>query len=270
MPRWEVVRDEKHRYSVLKDDEWTAPGRGSVTGITKTVIKPDFSIPAWYGYKMGCNAAYMAHDADSLADGWLVDWDEFYNRCKGYENPNSVLTKAGDRGTAIHDALERWAKEGKALNPSDFDAADHKVIQGLASWLLDNDPHIEEAEVMVYNDQDDYCGTFDAACTFGDGPLKGLRYLLDWKTSKGVYREQYFPQLSAYVEAERLCGIEYDGSAVVHIPASGRVKVHVNDESYEDFACLLPVYDSIKAREQREREAKEERKARRKAKEAAA
>lgn len=271
--RWVVEReDPAHLYFIYQDpanptqpiiDGGKRVGpKDSATGIIKEVVKPSFNVPAWYGYKMGANAAYMAHPLKVIIrEGADLEWDEWYDNCKAYENPNRVLEKAGARGTAVHDALERWAKEGTALNPSDFDAADHKRIQGLAKFLLENDPQIEESEVMVYHQPDDWCGTFDANAVFGAGPYKGQRFLLDWKTSKGVYKEQFYPQLSAYVEAERLCGIEYDGSAIVHIPESGRVKMHVNDEGYEEFACLLPVYHSLKARKEREKAAKKKAKA---------
>lgn len=259
--RWNVEReDPAHLYYVVQDDGQRVGPKPSATGIIKEVVKPDFNVPAWYGYKMGANAAYMAHPLkEIIKEGADLDWDEWYDRCKAYENPNRVLEKAGARGTAVHDALERWAKSGTALNPGDFDPQDRMRIQGLAKFLLEHDPHITESEVMVYHQPDDWCGTFDAAVEFQDGPYKGQKFLLDWKTSKGVYRDQFFPQLSAYVEAERLCGIEYDGSAIVHIPESGRVKLHVNDEDYEGFAALLPAFHSMRDRKEREKAARKKR-----------
>lgn len=275
MRRWVVEReDPAHLYFIFQDpanptkpilDGGKRVGpKDSVTKIIKEVVKPDFHVPAWYGYNMGTNAAFMAHDLGLESDDLTpisTEYPEFRKACMAYENPNRVLEKAGARGTAVHDALERWATEGKALNPSDFDEEDHKRIQGLAKFLLEHDPQIEESEVMVYHQPDNWCGQFDASVIFGAGPHKGQKFLLDWKTSKGVYKEQFYPQLSAYVDAERLCGIDYDGSAIVHIPESGKVTLHVNDEGYEEFACLLPVYHSLKNRKAREKEAKKKAKA---------
>ena len=244
-----------HTYEVKVGEEWLTDFP-SVTTVVKATVPVPFSAGAWYGYKMGCSAAYMAHPLKEIVrEGADLDWDEWYDRCKGYENPNSVLTKAGDRGTLVHQAIEQYGLTGTAPDPQDFEPEDRKRIQGVAKWLLDNEPEFVVQEVRTASINHSYVGTFDALCRMKDGDL----WLLDWKTSKRVYPDQHFPQLCAYLEAEKEAGYP-DGepvkSGIVHIPESGRVKLHENTDSFHDFYVLLAQYRSAKDREARLKAAK--------------
>lgn len=250
---------DSHTYEVLVDGEWQTDFP-SVTTVVKATVPVPFSAGAWYGYKMGAQAAFMAHPLKEIVrEGADLDWDEWYDRCKGYENPNSVLTKAGDRGTLVHQAIEQYGLTGTAPDPQDFEPEDRKRIQGVASWLLEHEPEFHVQEVRTANVEFRYVGTFDALVTFGAGPHKGKVALLDWKTSKRVYPDQHFPQLAAYVAAEAEAGYP-DGkpefAAIVHIPESGRVKLHESHDTFEDFEVLLAQYRSAKAREARIKAAK--------------
>lgn len=248
-----------HTYEVKAGDEWQTDFP-SVTTVVKATVPVPFSAGAWYGYKMGCSAAFMAHPLKEIVrEGADLDWDEWYDRCKAYENPNSVLTKAGDRGTLVHQAIEQYGLTGTAPDPQDFEPEDRKRIQGVASWLLEHEPAFHVQEVRTANLEFRYVGTFDALVTFGAGPHKGKVALLDWKTSKRVYPDQHFPQLAAYLEAEKEAAFP-DGkpemAAIVHIPESGRVKLHESSDTFEDFEVLLAQYRSAKAREARIKAAK--------------
>lgn len=250
-----------HTYEVKAGDEWQTDFP-SVTTVVKATVPVPFSAGAWYGYKMGCSAAFMAHDLGLLSEELTpisTEFDEFYDACKKYENPNSVLTKAGDRGTLVHQAIEQYGLTGTAPNPQDFEPEDRKRIQGVAKWLLEHEPEFHAQEVRTANVEFRYVGTFDALVTFGAGPHKGKVALLDWKTSKRVYPDQHFPQLAAYMAAEAEA-MYPDGkpelAAIVHIPESGRVKLHESSDTFEDFEVLLAQYRSAKAREARIKAAK--------------
>ena len=246
-----------HTYEVKVGEEWLTDFP-SVTTVVKATVPVPFSAGAWYGYKMGANAAFMAHDLGLESDALTpisTEFDEFYDACKKYENPNGVLTKAGDRGTLVHQAIEQYGLTGTAPDPQDFEPEDRKRIQGVAKWLLDNEPEFVVQEVRTASINHSYVGTFDALCRLKDGDL----WLLDWKTSKRVYPDQHFPQLCAYLEAEKEAGYP-DGepvkSGIVHIPESGRVKLHENTDSFHDFYVLLAQYRSAKDREARLKAAK--------------
>lgn len=248
---------EKHLYRVFAWEEWQTDFP-SVTQVVKATVPVPFSAGAWYGYGMGCSAAWEIARATERAE-WDEDYEWFLAAAKKLENPNSVLTKAGDRGTLVHQAIEDWGQSGKAPDPQDFEPEDRKRIAGVAKWLLENDPEFHAQEVRTANLEFRYVGTFDAIVTFGAGEHKGKRALLDWKTSKRVYPDQHFPQLAAYVAAEAEAGYpdgEPEFSAVVHIPESGRVKLHESVDTFEDFEVLLDQYRRGKLRELRMKEAK--------------
>jgi hypothetical protein len=250
---------DSHTYEVLVDGEWQTDFP-SVTTVVKATVPVPFSAGAWYGYKMGARAAFYTWDAERDALRYGSEFEpDFYEQVKKYENPNSVLTKAGDRGTLVHQAIEQYGLTGTAPDPQDFEPEDRKRIQGVASWLLEHEPEFHVQEVRTANVEFRYVGTFDALVTFGAGPHKGKLALLDWKTSKRVYPDQHFPQLAAYVAAEAEAHYP-DGkpefAAIVHIPESGRVKLHESHDTFEDFEVLLAQYRSAKAREARIKAAK--------------
>lgn len=239
---------DKHLYRVFAWEEWQTDFP-SVTQVVKATVPVPFSAGAWYGNKMGANSMWHVLQREDFPD-----FDSAYEAAKKYENPNSVLTKAGDRGTLVHQAIEQYGLTGKAPDPQDFEPEDRKRIQGVAKWLLDNEPEFVVQEVRTASTEHRYVGTFDALCR-----MNGELWLLDWKTSKRVYPDQHFPQLAAYLQAEREAGFP-DGepvrSGIVHIPESGRVKLHENLDSFEDFRVLLAQYRSAKDREARIKAAK--------------
>ena len=231
---------ESHTYTVNGES-----GYPSVTEVLKATVPKPFSAAAWYGYKMGCNAAY------ATVDQWLnLDPDAAYEAAKGHENPNSKLTKAGARGTAIHEALEAYAKTGKVPVPADFPEEDRKRVHGVAGWLLDNRPEFLGSEIRTCSLEHRYVGTLDAYVRFEDGDFKGQTCRLDFKTSKRVYPEEHFCQLAAYENAEVELGEDpSDVQLVVHIPESGRVKSVIANYEFADFGVLLAVYKRNTERE---------------------
>jgi hypothetical protein len=249
---------DAHAYEVKVDGEWQTDFP-SVTTVVKATVPVPFSAGAWYGFKMGAQAAFYTWDRERDALRYGSDFDQFYEQVKKYENPNSVLMKAGDRGTLVHQAIEDYGLTGKAPDPQDFEPEDRKRIQGVAKWLLDNEPEFVAQEVRTANVEFRYVGTFDAIVRFAAGDHKGKLALLDWKTSKRVYPDQHFPQLAAYKAAEAEAGYP-DGKpeicAIVHIPESGRVKLHESHDTFEDFEVLLNQYRSAKDREARIKAAK--------------
>ena len=238
---------DSHTYTVNGE-----AGYPSVTEVLKATVPKPFSAAAWYGYKMGANAAFMAHELGRDTDDLVPvasDFDEFYETCKRYENPNSKLTKAGARGTAIHEALEAYAKTGKVPVPADFPEEDRKRVHGVAGWLLDNQPEFIGSEIRTCSLEHRYVGTLDAYVRFHAGEFEGKTSRLDFKTSKRVYPEEHFCQLAAYEHAEVELGEDSsDVQLVVHIPESGRVKAVVADYEFEDFQVLLAVHKRNSAR----------------------
>lgn len=143
-------------------------------------------------------------------------------------------TAGGDRGQALHQAIEAMILSGDAaVNLADFDDPEHRLYaQSFAAFMVDYQPTFEVAEVRVCHPELGYAGTFDAIATCHARPkgargtdLTGKRIILDWKTnvSKKVY-ESHLYQLAAYQLALEHWGEEVDGAAVVAVGPTGKVK----------------------------------------------
>lgn len=253
-----------HTYEVFDGKVWRKDFP-SVTTITKGTVPMPFSAGQWSGMKMACEGMQALLDSADGYDSvyaWVHDEhlgaDELYELLKTTDHrPDRRLKAAGDRGTLIHEAMENWGVSGEVPNPADFDPDDRKLIAGIAKWLGENDPEFVEQEVRTASLAHQYVGTFDAKVRFRAGEWKGKSALLDWKSSKSVYPDSMFPQLEAYREAEREAGFpDVDFAAIVHLPTSGRIKVHPSTDSFQDFKVLRDHYQSVVDRAARVKAAK--------------
>ena len=174
-------------------------------------------------------------------------------------------TKGGDRGSALHQAIEAMILTGDVLSVSDFENPEHaKYAQSLAEWMLDYRPVFEHAEIRVVHPTLGYAGTFDAIGKVTARPkgargidLTGKRIIFDFKTNKAksVY-EQHLFQLAAYELACGEWGIEVEGSAVVAVGPMGDVKGkpyafrpnYVESKSFEQIMATYQMILEQKAR----------------------
>jgi hypothetical protein len=161
----------------------------------------------------------------------------------------------GDRGSALHLAIEAMIRTGDIPAVSDFDNPEHaKYAMSFAVWMLDYQPVFEEAEVRIVHPELGYAGTFDsigkvtARPKGARGPdLTGKRILFDFKTNKqkAVY-EQHLYQLCAYQLACERWGIETEGAAVVSIgPPRDKGKPYTFRPNYmepEAFRGVMEFY----------------------------
>ncbi len=97
--------------------------------------------------------------------------------------------KAGDIGTLVHAAIE--ANLSGAPLPV-LDSIPHKAYRAFLRWQAQNNIEIIEQEIQLVSEEHRYGGTLDAI-----GIAEDEYVLLDWKTSKGVYKN-YLLQLAAY------------------------------------------------------------------------
>lgn len=111
-------------------------------------------------------------------------------------SPWSKRDDAGDRGSAVHAAAEHVAR-GEPVPVGTLTTDDERECAfAVRDFLREMDPKILGVEVTVFSPSHGYAGTFDLYCE-----ADGLRWLLDWKTSKSVYAE-HAVQLAAYYNAE--------------------------------------------------------------------
>jgi hypothetical protein len=110
-------------------------------------------------------------------------------------SPYSKRDEAGDRGTAVHNALEALVK-GKPL-PDDLTDEEEAYAASATAFLNHRDSKPLSTEMIVLNRTHGYCGTLD----LWDCDKEGTPWILDYKTSSGVYPEHAVQQV-AYQRAE--------------------------------------------------------------------
>lgn len=189
---------------------------------------------------------------------------------------NHVRDTAGDRGQAVHDALEIWAKSGDIPDPEMFPPAEQGYVIGLCEFLK----HVPSAvpvasEVMVGSLEHEFAGRYDIRFRTTEPhdvivhrtPVRGPQwrrlepglFLGDLKTSSDVY-PSHSRQLEAYERASIECGYEpTDARGVIHVNPDGTYEFKRSWATFEDFLCVLEVWRSeqaMKARKQQERKRK--------------
>lgn len=152
----------------------------------------------------------------------------------------SVLNKAANRGTAVHNAIENYLDFGIA----DIDPTFLSYFEAFLEWKNAVNPIVHGTEKKVYHKVYRYAGTADLIATIDD-----KRYLIDYKTSATVNEMLTGVQLSAYAKAFESHGIEFDGTAILHLKPNGKydwVEYPINDyESWDTFCACLTVYNHV-------------------------
>lgn len=172
---------------------------------------------------------------------------------------NDVKDSAADRGTNVHDALEQWAKTGHLPNVHEFPPAEQGYVQGLIQFLEDARPEPVRTEVMVGSVEHGFAGRYDLELRLNETrtlrrtPKRSYHdilpgtYLVDFKSSKGVYPSTHFRQLAAYEAARVECGYEpTDAQYVLNANGEGSYAFVKSSATLADFLAVLSVYNSDK------------------------
>jgi len=118
--------------------------------------------------------------------------------------------EAADIGTQIHDWIEQKIKGLEPAMPEN-DNVKNGVFAFL-KWQNENKIKFVANEQIVYSKKHKFIGKFDAIIE-----IKGKKYLIDYKSSKGLYPEFYL-QTSAYQLAyEEEHGKCIDGRILIHL-----------------------------------------------------
>lgn len=215
---------------------------------------------SWWGMKVGVLGALHVLNEDDfarLSDDMTVDSDliaEIVSRLTEEKRTvNHVKSAAGDRGTNVHTALEAYADTGVIPDPQFYPAHERGYVEGVVAFLRAADPEIVMSEVMVASATDGWAGRFDAVAILDNVEvvvktypkkkpkterLSG-RWLLDLKTSKGVY-ESYRIQTAAYRRGLVECGYgDVDHLGIVRVTSDGKYEVVESHATYEDFQGVL-------------------------------
>lgn len=127
-----------------------------------------------------------------------------------------VSDEALSVGSEVHDLIERSCKaiiEGNKLEDtcSDLVLNDREQVRNafyaFCDWYKANNIQPIAIEERVIGDC--WAGTLDFR-----GYYNGKLYVIDWKTSKGFYHDQYGPQIAAY---RSVSGEDVEGCGVLRI-----------------------------------------------------
>ena len=196
------------------------PIPGVTTLLGKGLPKP--ALPYWSAKSV---AEYVIDNPDAVEQLRQMGRGPAVAALKGV--PWEKRDEAAVRGTDVHVLAE------DVLHGREVDVPEHLVahVEGYARWV--DEFHVEPilTERQVASRSLWYAGTFDAIVTIG-----GATWLLDWKTSKGVYGSTAL-QLAAYAGAEFFVNANGDEMPLPHIDRLG--VVHVTEAG----TCLRPVRD---------------------------
>jgi len=199
-----------------------------VPGVT-TILSKGLPKPALVNWAARTAAEYAVDNWDALAEQPV---SERLQLIKG--SPNASKNAAALRGTKLHDAAQRLQEQGRCdVEPEQLPLVEN-YLQFTQDWELDA-THVESA---IYNVRHGYAGTLDLIGTLADGRT----WLLDLKTSKGVYGDMAL-QLAAYRYAERIVTGDQD-TPMPAVDACGIV--HVRADGY-DLVPLIAGPDQFRA-----------------------
>lgn len=211
-----MTRTAEHAYSWSDGQTVVGPYPGA-TGIIKVLDKGG----ALMGWAQRITAEAAVDNRDQLGSWFDIG---------GRDGAVSLLTKAAvtkrdksaDVGTRIHALAEAVSRGQEPLLTDE----ERPYLTAYQQWLADFSPRFLAAEEMVLSVRHRYGGTLDAIVE-----MVGERWLIDYKTSKGVYAETAL-QLAAYAHAEFI-GRPNDPKRYAVPQVTQYAVLHLRPEGYE-------------------------------------
>ena len=204
-----------HSYWDVAEDGTETKVPGVTTILGDAIPKP--ALPRW---------------AAAEAAGYAIEnWDEL-TRTPAHKRYDAIkaapwtnLTKAGAKGTEIHEIAEQLLHGNKVEIPDEHAAYVVSCVRFLDDWGAE--PVISEATVI--NRTVGYAGTLDLVARMGNET-----WLLDWKTGKGVYADSTL-QLVAYARAEHYLGEDGEEHHMSSLEIDRAGIVHLRDDGYDVY-----------------------------------
>lgn len=230
---------DSHRYKLSGERSYLT----SVTAITGIIDKSRVLIP----WAVGLAGSFMRKFLEE-AQANTFSKEELYAVIDEALVQHTVKKEeAADTGSQVHDLAQligESLRDGKEL-PEISDSLNEKVKNGVIAfidWVVDHKVKFIECERMIYSKKYGYVGLVDAIVE-----IDGKRYLIDYKTSKGVYNEMRY-QVAGYVQAyEEETGIKLYGSMLIHFnKETGDFAIHEiseedNLKNQQTFLSLVVV-----------------------------
>ena len=159
----------------------------SVTTITGILDKP-----ALVQWAANCAVDYVAGNLDRLKSDNVHEGEAVLLEARTAHK--TVKDEAAGNGTMVHRAIELYINHDPYEDLLATEEA-KTAFSAFLSWEDKNHVLWEKTECEVFSEKHGYAGRFDAIAT-----INGHRYLVDFKTSKGIWDEMKY-QLCAYRQA---------------------------------------------------------------------
>lgn len=134
--------------------------------------------------------------------------------------------EAADVGSMAHDWIEQHIKGLKPAMPEN--PAVMNCVSAYLKWEGENKIKWLKNESLVYSKKHDYVGKFDAIAK-----IKGKTYLIDYKSSKGLYPEFYLQTAGYQLAYEEEFGKCIDGRILLHLGKEDGAFEHREIGDYE-------------------------------------
>lgn len=129
---------------------------------------------------------------------WLAD--------KGWDEAEALKNAAGDKGSHVHLAIEmilsgeEFKIDTKVMDKTSGEMRELSLeelicVKSFVAWRDETKPEIVATEITIFDEKYGYAGTIDLVCR-----IEGVLYVVDFKTSKQIWREHEL-QVSAYRHA---------------------------------------------------------------------
>lgn len=152
----------------------------------------------------GCTVDYIVKNLEVLESGDIHRIEDVLKKAKSAFK--TVGTEAMAIGTEVHKAIEAWVKKKEDYRGHNLNV--QNALLGFHDWEHKNNVEWLHNEITVIDEVNCYAGTADAVAM-----INGIKYLVDFKTSKAIYDEYRF-QLAAYKYALQF---EVEAVAVLRI-----------------------------------------------------
>lgn len=255
---------DSHRYKLAGEKSYLL----SATAITGIIDKSRVLI----NWAIGLTGSYLRKYLEESSSNNFTSEELSPIIEEALNQHNQKREEAADTGSQVHDMAERIGmalKNNESIEDitkeiSEMDSASknpelseeeanklQNVVNGITAfidWVVDHNVKFIECERMVYSRKHKFVGTTDAIVE-----IDGKRYLIDYKTSKGVYSDMYYQVAGYTIAYEEETGIKLDGQMLIHFNKENG-QFAVKDITPEENAINQETFLHCLAVKQREKE----------------
>jgi predicted RecB family nuclease len=154
------------------------------------------------------------------------------------------MENAGGEGTIAHELIDGYWK-GEKYDISQKPEKVQQYLLAFEEFVKQHNPKVIETEGVVFSDTHKYAGAYD-----GLFEIAGETWLIDWKTSNGIYKEHKI-QIIAYKKALEEMGKKVDKVAIVQLKNNGLPNTYMVGEQedevdvFDAFLCALKLYQVL-------------------------